>query len=291
MENKHFLRMKGKCNMKLINKFNLFLTPFILTCFVVIVGCSGCIKSTIPTNVPEVLPGILQGYLPLKASPNADALLPAPPARDSAAFAADQDAFHKTRALKNTPRWALASKDAILKFPQAAEVFSCALNLSITEEATPNLYMILRRSLSDAGYATGAPKSHYGRIRPFVLNNETSCAPADEPVLSKEGSYPSGHTSIGWTWALILAEIAPERADAIFKRGYAFGQSRIICGAHWQSDVEAGRVVAAAVVAKLHSDPVFRAQLKAAKKEIAEARAKGIGSMNDCNAEAAALAY
>jgi acid phosphatase (class A) len=113
----------------------------------------------------------------------------------------------------------------------------------------------------------------------------------DEAKLAKNGSYPSGHTSVGWAWALILAEIAPERADAILSRGYSFGRSRVVCGVHWQSDVHAGRVIAAAVVAKLHSDPVFLAQLAAAGKELAAVRAKGFKPANDCEAEAAALAF
>jgi len=90
---------------------------------------------------------------------------------------------------------------------------------------------------------------------------------------------------------LILAEIAPDRADAILSRSYAFGRSRVICGMHWQSDIHAGRDVAAAVVAKLHVDGVFLAQLAAAKKEPAAAWAKGLKPANDCKAEAAALAF
>ena len=90
---------------------------------------------------------------------------------------------------------------------------------------------------------------------------------------------------------MILAEIAPDRADAILSRGNAFGRSRVICGMHWQSDVHSGREVAAAVVAKLHADGVFLAQLAAAKKEPAAARAKGLKPANDYKAGAAALAF
>lgn len=151
--------------------------------------------------------------------------------------------------------------------------------------------MLMHRSWTDAIVATLAAKNHYKRVRPFVVNKQTSCTPDWEKELIKDGSYPSGHTSIGWTWALILAEIDPDRADTILSRGYAFGQSRVVCGVHWQSDVTAGRVIASAVVAKLHSDPVFRAQLDAAKKELAAARAKGLKPAIDCKAEAAALAF
>ncbi len=106
----------------------------------------------------------------------------------------------------------------------------------------------------------------------------------------KPDSYPSGHASIGWAWALSLAEIAPDRADALLARGYAFGTSRAICRVHWKSDIEAGRVVGAATVSRLHADPVYVAQMAEAKKEIAAARAAGAKSPRDCALEAEALA-
>lgn len=81
------------------------------------------------------------------------------------------------------------------------------------------------------------------------------------------GSYPSGHTTLGWTMALALAEIRPERQNKLLQRGYEYGQSRVICGAHWQSDVDAGRILGAAVFARLHADEQFVAALNKAKKK------------------------
>lgn len=276
---------------KITHKIRLYLTPFILTYLIVIVCCAYIAPSNIPMTVSELRPGILYGYLALSDAPDSLALLPPPPANGSTALAADQEAYRTTRPLLNTPRGVQAAQDADLKFPQAAEVFSCALDAPISEESMPNLYMLLRRSGTDAGYAPYAAKNHYQRTRPFIVNKETSCTPQEESKLANDGSYPSSHSSIGWAWALILTEIAPDRADAILARGYAFGQSRVICGVHWQSDVTTGRVVAAGVVAKLHTDPVFRAQLEAAKKELITARAKGLKPTLDCKAEAAALAF
>ena len=70
-------------------------------------------------------------------------------------------------------------------------------------------------------------------------------------MLREDGSYPSGHNAIGWASALILAEIAPERADLVLARGRAFGQSRVICNVHWQSDASEGRTMGAAAVARM----------------------------------------
>ena len=82
--------------------------------------------------------------------------------------------------------------------------------------------------------------------------------PEARAFLEKDPSYPSGHTALGWGFALILSEIAPDRANEILARGRAFGESRIVCNHHWYSDVVWGRFMGAATVARLHADPTFR---------------------------------
>jgi acid phosphatase (class A) len=232
---------------------------------------------------------MLAGYLPRTALPDSLALLPPPPAAGSSAQAADDEAFRATLPLRNTPRWALAAADANLKFPQAAETFACALDAPISADTTPNLYTLLRRTLVDAGLSTYAAKDHYKRQRPFITHKAPLCTPEEEAALAGDGSYPSGHAALGWAWGLMLAEMAPERANALLQRGHAFGQSRVVCGVHWQSDVNQGRVMGAAAVARLHADPVFRAQLDEAAKEVAAARTKGLKPAGNCAAEAATL--
>jgi acid phosphatase (class A) len=202
----------------------------------------------------------------------------------------DEEASQKALALRGTPRWTLATEDANLMFPQAAGAFSCVLNAPITEQDTPHLYMLLRRTLSDAGHSTDAAKDHYNRIRPFIVNKEPSCTPDDEKFLKTNGSYPSGHSALGWAWALILAEISPDQTDAILARGRAFGESRVICNVHWESDVIEGRFMGAGTVVRLHADSTFRADLEAAKTELIAVRAKGFKPQRDCAAEAAAMA-
>jgi len=151
--------------------------------------------------------------------------------------------------------------------------------------------MLLRRTVADAGFSTYNAKKHYQRKRPFIVNEQPVCTPDSREFLVANGSYPSGHAAIGWVWALILGEIAPEQADAIFARGRSFGESRIICNVHWHSDVVAGRFIGAAAVARLHADPAFRAELEAAKAEVANFRTKGYKPLRDCRAEADALQY
>ncbi len=231
-------------------------------------------KVIAPTSAAEVgviRPGseYLKGYLEASALPNSLALLPRPPEPGSAAQQADETTWRALNALKPGARWALARADAELLFPQASAAFACALGQPISEQATPHLNMLLRRSLADAGLATYKAKNHYQRQRPFASLGLASCTPDEEAKLSKDGSYPSGHAAVGWAWALLLAELAPQRADALLQRGRSFGQSRGVCGVHWPTDIEAGRLVGAAAVARLQSNPVFLAQRDAARAEIA----------------------
>jgi acid phosphatase (class A) len=240
-------------------------------------------------GVPEIGQGLLKGYLSKEAVPDSAALLPTPPALSSAAEALDHEIARENLALRGTARWKLASMDADLRFPSAAGDFSCALGAPVTEEDTPRLYVMLRRVLTDAGAATRAAKNKYQHARPFMLDSQPTCAPDQEQVLRTSGSYPSGHSAVGWAWALVLSEASPDQSEAILARGRAFGESRLVCNVHWASDVIEGRFMGAATVARLHDQPEFLADLEAAKSELAAARAKSLPPQNDCKFEAEAL--
>jgi acid phosphatase (class A) len=229
------------------------------------------------------------GYLAASAVPDSLALVPAPPAPGSAGYALDVAVSQQALALRGTPRFAQATRDADLSFPKGADHFACALGVPIDAAHTPHLYRLLERSRIDASAATKSAKHHYQRPRPFTVNGQPTCTPDDEPGLRKNGSYPSGHTAIGWAWALILSEIDPAHADAIQARGRTYGESRLVCNVHWQSDILEGRFMGAAAVARLHDDPAFRADLAAARKDIAAARANGLQPTQDCAAEAEVL--
>ena len=88
----------------------------------------------------------------------------------------------------------------------------------------------------------------------------------------------------------MLTQAAPERTDALLARGRNFGESRLVCNVHWQSDILQGRFLGAGTFARLQSDPAFRADMDAAATELAAARAQGLAPDRDCAAEATALA-
>jgi acid phosphatase (class A) len=241
-------------------------------------------------EVREIRPGILQGYLTEEQQLDSKLFVLPAPEPGSPMQALDTAWSERMLALRGSERWSLAISDADLSFPAAAGHFSCALGIEISEANTPALYMLLRRSLTDVGLATYSAKNAFQRARPFMRNDQPICTPEDEEALRKDGSYPSGHTAVGWGWALILTELAPERTDALLARGRSYGESRNVCNVHWYSDVVAGRLVAAGAVARLHADETFQQAMAAARRDVERARASGLAPEADCEAEARSLA-
>jgi acid phosphatase (class A) len=234
--------------------------------------------------------GKTAGYLRPEERPDSVSLIPPPPAKGSAGFDRDERIYREMLPLQGSPRWRMAAADANLKFPDAPNAFACELGISITQASTPRLYTLLQRTVIDAGQSTYPAKQKYNRSRPFTITGDDTCVPEDEPLLRSNAAYPSGHASLGYVWGAVLAEVAPDRAAELRARGYQFSESRVVCRVHWQSDVDAGRKVGEAVIARLHEDAQFMADLAAARAEVVNARGSGQPAGRDCAAEAAALA-
>lgn len=233
------------------------------------------------------------GYLPRDRAPPVLAILPPPPAAGSAREADDQAAFKATRALKGQPRWDLAARDADLGPETALPAFACALGLTLDASQAPALYNLLQRADVDAEAAYGPAKARYARPRPFMAKaaGDAPICEARTPSLSRGASYPSGLATEAWSWGLILAELAPDRAGPILARARSMGESRVVCGSHYPSDIEAGRLTAAILVAALHAQPDFRGDLDKARAEMIAARAAPHAPPAQCAAQNAAAAH
>lgn len=259
----------------------------IATALLLASGIAVALLAAEPTPQTSINALLSQGYLDKANLPDSVAIVPAPPARGEPAFNRDRRASKAGLALGHRERWQLAIRDADLRSAAATGALSCAAGFEISPTATPAIDRLLRRALPDLGTATGAAKQRYQRERPFMANGKPLCTPDYEAALRADGSYPSGHSAIGYGWGLILAEIVPDHATQLVARGQAFGDNRRICNVHWLSDIEQGRMVGAAVVARLHASPAFQADLQAAKAEALAARTTP--PARDCAAEAAAF--
>lgn len=205
--------------------------------------------------------------------PDATNFLPAHPKPGSDRFALDSCLYEWGKTVRNTPRGQQAVSDAKLNPEALCIVFTEPFGYTLSETDTPEIFKIISYAGRNASHAVNRAKNYYMRPRPYMHFNEPTATPWDEEKLRKNGSYPSGHSTWGWFTALLLAEINPEAQDAILARGYEYGQSRVIVGVHYQSDVDAGRVAASAAFARLHADEGFCEQLAKAKKEFAELKA------------------
>jgi acid phosphatase (class A) len=199
-------------------------------------------------------------------------ILGPPPAPDSPHGKADRALFEETRKLEGSARWRTAIQDNDLWNGGALKRFSCAMGVDVSARQTPVTWKILHKLELDVRTVGTPAKDFYNRSRPPIGNDLPVCVPRED-WMKTNASYPSGHAMTAWSWALVLAELKPAKADPILALGRDSGDSRVICGVHFPSDVEAGRTLGAAMVARLHADPAFERDLKKAKKEMA--RAKG----------------
>jgi acid phosphatase (class A) len=263
---------------------SIWFTPI---CIAALMGAA--VAADVPPALPPMPGGAIpSGYLTPAEKVDSLVLLPAPPAPGSGAEARDLEASRRGLALHDGPRWTLAARDADLFGANATATFSCAAGIAIGPQQTPALDRLLRHTMIDFGFSTYGAKNKYQRARPFMANGAPTCTPQAEAMLRKDGSYPSGHSAIGYGWALVLAQLLPDRTSVLVARGRAFGERRRICNVHWLSDVEEGRTVAAATFARLQSAPAFIADLAAARAELATSLPSPPAS--DCTAEALTLA-
>ncbi|MNI22754.1 Major phosphate-irrepressible acid phosphatase precursor [compost metagenome] len=257
-------------------------------------GCAGAVSTQTAAVVAPAAPVTFwegfrdhpHGYLTAENTPNAANFLPPPPAEGSLREQADIAAYREMRALEGTERWEIARADNEIETPGAPRAFDCALGFKFEPETMPTLTLLLGKMLGDLEMIQTPAKKGYFRKRPFVVEPLPTCI-APETWLAASGSYPSGHSALGWAWALVLAELAPDRADAILRRGLAYGESRAVCGVHYPSDVEAGRIVGATIVTRLKADPAFQADFARAKDEFEAARAAATEATTACPASLA----
>jgi acid phosphatase (class A) len=236
-----------------------------------VVGAFRPARSAAPVGASLAAPAAtkLSGYLSAQAI-DGKALLGPPPAPDSLRGQADRDAYLRTRSLQGSPRWAAAIRDNDIWAGGALERYACATGVEIGPKATPAVWKLLHRMELDVRTGGTPAKDFYNRSRPMIGDDQPICIPR-EGWMRTNASYPSGHAMVGWSWALVLAEIRPADTDALLAAGKAVGDSRWICGVHYQSDVEAGRTLGAAMLAREHAEPDFQTDFAQARAELAKA--------------------
>ena len=207
-------------------------------------------------------------YFSTEEMPDLIKCLPPPPDTVGIDFAYDIMRYMWGKTERgNVARAVIAYRDAAWDFDSLFAEFYVPFGLMISKEGTPEIYRYLVNSLSTIDQMRVEPKAFYHRKRPFERFREHMLTIYEEPYLSGEGSYPSGHSQRGYAVALLLSEVNPANADTIMARGFMYGESRVIVGAHWQSDVDASRLAASIGMARLHTSQAFLEQLAKAQAE------------------------
>ena len=243
---------------------------FLAAAAVFLLGAAPAQKAAVDPSLAGPAPTRLTGYLSA-GDINGQTVIGPPPALDSPRGMADRTIYLENRKLADTPRWKQATKDNDLWNGGALERYACALGTPINSQALPKTYHLLQRIELDARTVGTPPKDHYNRTRPLIGDERPVCIKRED-WLKTNASYPSGHARVGMAWGLVLAELAPSRASGLAEAGREIGDSRVICGVHYQSDVEAGRLLGAVMVAREHADAAFRADFAAAQAELAKTR-------------------
>jgi acid phosphatase (class A) len=249
----------------------------------------GSLPAAAQSGITVSRPPVVSGYLRPEQRPDHTVFLPPPPAPESVLGTADLAVYRTTRALEGSARWQLAAHDADIAQADLFRDFKCSLGVDLGAVQAPAVTRFITRASADLFPLIGASKDYYKRPRPYLVEKAPLCVvPSEE--LTRGGSYPSGHAAAGWLYALLLAETAPDHASAILARGRAFGESRVVCGVHYLSDIEGGRTLATALVVALNGSAEFAADLTAARSELGALSANGArGDGAACANEASEL--
>jgi acid phosphatase (class A) len=198
---------------------------------------------------------------------DAAGLLPPPPADGSAEALADLAVLQSEDRVRTPAEAAQAEAEGKLK---GAAVFAAVLGPGFDPAALPATTALLDTVRREEKAAVTRAKDHFLRNRPWIVDPKLhSCAPDGGP----QSSYPSGHASMAFSTAAILARLMPSKAPAILDRARVFLRTRIVCEQHFPGDLAAGELFGKLIAERLMATPAFQAQFLKAQAEL---RAKGL---------------
>ena len=109
-----------------------------------------------------------------------------------------------------------------------------------------------------AEVSSGLLKELFERDRPFVVE------PLPEPIARQPATYsfPSGHATVSFAAATVVAARVPRLAVPAYALAAAIAWSRVVVGVHYPLDVLAGAALGVAIGALVTALPRLRAALR-----------------------------
>lgn len=138
-----------------------------------------------------------------------------------------------------------------------------------TESNLPQTAAFFRKVQSDAAAVTDEGKDFFKRPRPYTADPSLA-----NGKLEKSYSYPSGHSTESMVLALVLADLLPDKREALIDHARTMGWHRVQIARHYPTDIYAGRVLALAIVKQLKKSDKFEDDVRAVKAELSAAAAK-----------------
>ena len=193
-------------------------------------------------------------------------ILPAPPADGSAEQKKELAEIKAIQAVMSKEDFAKALND---EETENVTAFAETLGPWFDLTKLPKTAALFATVRAEEKAAAKAAKNHFLRNRPWVLDASLkTCTCEDAP----QSSYPSGHTTVGFSDAVILSNLLPEDAPKIMARAKKYAENRLVCGVHYRSDIVAGQVLGTLLAQELLAQPKFKADFDAAKAEITSVR-------------------
>ncbi|MDL2401297.1 phosphatase PAP2 family protein [Rhizobium mayense] len=135
----------------------------------------------------------------------------------------------------------------------------------------PATAAMLDAVLHERDAAADVVKVYFGRRRPWTFNDDIQVCEAAGKGGSKVRAYPSGHGTLSYAQAVILAHLMPNKGQLVMARAEDFAESRMICGVHSRSDIRASAVLGTTIGMLLLHNAKFRPLLDDARAELAAA--------------------
>jgi acid phosphatase (class A) len=190
-------------------------------------------------------------------------LLAPPPALGSDEEKADLDAVIAAQRDRSADDVGAAEED----HERSIFRFAAVIGAGFTAPRLPYATSFFKRVYADENHIVDVTKAHFNRPRPFMV--DSSLMPMVYPKPTP--SYPSGHTTYAYVIAILLARMVPEKAAAIFKRAAFYGNNRVVVGAHFPTDVEAGKIAGTVIDSVFFSDAKFMVDFQQARTEVRKA--------------------
>jgi acid phosphatase (class A) len=191
-------------------------------------------------------------------------LLPPPPAAGSIAAQHDLQTVLATQQTRSPTDMAAAKADTERSVFRFADV----LGPGLQPKALPKTTAFFERTAELDKNAVKEAKNYWQRPRPAEASSQVHPLAKEKP---NDWSYPSGHSTFGYTTAVLLANMLPEKSAAIFARADIYAQHRIVMGAHFPTDVEAGHLAGTVIAADIMQDPTWKQDYEAARLELRHA--------------------